>query len=136
MLHTRAELRKAAASAGVYAGLAQAPVVAWTSAAVQTVTLRAACRVQGLLEEPGYEHLREGIDTARCAADALRAARQPLPRLVLCDQGTSQARFLLARLNPSRTQENTDGQAVGSVIYTDDVSYDTFVGQLKRLTVA
>jgi protein transport protein SEC23 len=83
----------------------------------------------------GYAHIKEVLDAAHAYAETLLASRNPLPRLVVCDQGTSQARFLLARLNPSQTQENTDGQDVGSVIFTDDVSYDVFMDQLRKLTV-
>lgn len=92
--------------------------------------------MQGLLEDPSYAHVSHTIAEAHAYADALIASRQPRPRRVVCDQGTSQARFLLARLNPSQTQMNTDGQAVGSVIFTDDVSYDVFMEQLRGLIVS
>lgn len=92
--------------------------------------------VQGLLEDPSYAHVRDTIAAAHSYAESLIEARQPRPRRVVCDQGTSQARFLLARLNPSQTQMNTDGQAVGSVIFTDDVPFDVFMEQLRGLIVA
>jgi protein transport protein SEC23 len=91
--------------------------------------------MQGLLEDPDYEHVKEGYEAAHEYANRLVASRLPQPRLVVCDQGTSQARFLLARLNPSQTQQNTDGQDVGSVIFTDDVSFDVFMEQLRKLIV-
>lgn len=57
-----------------------------------------------------------------------------MPRIVDCDQNGSQARFLLAKLNPSATYNNT--AAVSSeVIMTDDVSLQVFTDHLKRLAV-
>ena len=91
--------------------------------------------MQGLLLDPDYEHVKEGYEAAHDYAKTLVATRLPQPRLVVCDQGTSQARFLLSRLNPSQTQSNTDGQDVGAVIFTDDVSYEVFMEQLRKLIV-
>ena len=61
----------------------------------------------------------------------------PVPRLVDCDQNGSQARFLLAKLNPSATY-NSSGQMGGGgsdIIFTDDVSLQVFMEHLKRLAV-
>ncbi|RDX67817.1 hypothetical protein CR513_53263, partial [Mucuna pruriens] len=62
--------------------------------------------------------------------------RFPVPRLVVCDQHGSQARFLLAKLNPSATYSNAHEMAAGSdVIFTDDVSLQVFFEHLQRLAV-
>ncbi|RZC62078.1 hypothetical protein C5167_023855 [Papaver somniferum] len=62
--------------------------------------------------------------------------RYPVPRLVVCDQHGSQARFLLARLNPSATYNSQHDVAAGSdVIFTDDVSLQVFFEHLQRLAV-
>ncbi|KAH0992489.1 hypothetical protein GBA52_003972 [Prunus armeniaca] len=62
--------------------------------------------------------------------------RFPVPRLVVCDQHGSQARFLLAKLNPSATYNNAHDMAAGSdVIFTDDVSLQVFFEHLQRLAV-
>lgn len=63
--------------------------------------------------------------------------RFPVPRLVVCDQHGSQARFLLAKLNPSATYSNAhEMMNTGSdVIFTDDVSLQVFVDHLQRLAV-
>jgi protein transport protein SEC23 len=64
--------------------------------------------------------------------------------LVECDQGGSQARFLLAKLNPSNThqtqhqsgweqQQNFGG---GEIIFTDDISLSVFMQHLAKLAVA
>eukprot|EP00892_Ulva_mutabilis_P000729 jgi/Ulvmu1/10657/UM066_0038.1 len=108
----------------------------WFNVIVHTGSHVAAWVKQGLLEDPSYAHVRDTIAAAHGYAESLIEARQPRPRRVVCDQGTSQARFLLARLNPSQTQMNTDGQAVGAVIFTDDVPFDVFMEQLRGLIVA
>lgn len=47
-----------------------------------------------------------------------------------------QARFLLAKLNPSATYNNPNDMAAGSdVIFTDDVSLQIFFEHLQRLAV-
>ncbi len=46
----------------------------------------------------------------------------------------AQARFLLARLNPSSTHSSKDPLSA-EVINTDDVSLSTFTEHLKRLAV-
>lgn len=48
---------------------------------------------------------------------------------------SSQARFLLARLNPSSTYAHQSGLGAGEVINTDDVSLTVFTDHLKRLSV-
>lgn len=47
-----------------------------------------------------------------------------------------QARFLLAKLNPSATY-NSDAPTVpgGDVLFTDDVSFEVFLDHLQRLAV-
>lgn len=47
-----------------------------------------------------------------------------------------QARFLLAKLNPSATYSNTHEMAAGSdIIFTDDVSLQVFIEHLQKLAV-
>lgn len=65
--------------------------------------------------------------------------RFPIPRYIVCDQGGSQARFLLSKLNPSTTHMSatmygsTPGAGTGQAIFTDDVSLQVFMEHLKRL---
>ncbi|RZC73981.1 hypothetical protein C5167_049461 [Papaver somniferum] len=69
-------------------------------------------------------------------ADATIKERFPVPRLVVCDQHGSQARFLLAKLNPSATYNSTANPLPGGyVIFTDDVSFEVFLDHLQRLVV-
>jgi len=63
-------------------------------------------------------------------------------RYVDCDQGGSQARFLLAKVNPSQTQGGAGGfgqygdGADAAPVITDDVSLQVFMEHLKKLAVA
>eukprot|EP00850_Spirogloea_muscicola_P001226 SM000004S15096 [mRNA] locus=s4:1232983:1238730:+ [translate_table: standard] len=69
------------------------------------------------------------------AAEIIKS-RFPVPRLVDCDQNGSQARFLLAKLNPSATYNSPMGPSPGGeVILTDDVSLQVFMEHLQRLAV-
>lgn len=69
-------------------------------------------------------------------AQVIITERFPVPRLVVCDQHGSQARFLLAKLNPSATYNSANGPAPGGdIIFTDDVSLKVFMEHLKRLAV-
>jgi len=52
----------------------------------------------------------------------------------MCDQHKSEARFVMARLNPSVTHNSTD-QFGGQVIATDDVSLKVFMEHLSKLAV-
>nr|KAJ0192411.1 hypothetical protein LSAT_V11C800406030 [Lactuca sativa] len=61
--------------------------------------------------------------------------RFPVPRLVVCDQHGSQARFLLAKLNPSATYNNEVATAGMDVIFIDDVNLQVFFEHLQRLDV-
>ncbi|KAI9139434.1 protein transporter SEC23 [Paraphysoderma sedebokerense] len=89
-------------------------------------------------EQPGYENFKQLLETPVVDAQALLAERFPIPRYIVCDQGTSQARFLLAKLNPSTTymSGNQYGQQQGQAIFTDDVSLQVFMDHLKKLAVA
>ncbi|KAL7233905.1 hypothetical protein ACSBR1_017498 [Camellia fascicularis] len=61
--------------------------------------------------------------------------RFPVPRLVICDQHGSQARFLLAKLNPSATYNSDVPAPEREILFTDDVSFEVFLDHLQRLAV-
>ena len=61
--------------------------------------------------------------------------RFPVPMYVECDQYGSQARFLLAKLNPSVTHNTTQPGEASDFLFTDDVSLQVFMEHLKRLAV-
>ena len=114
----------------------------------------AAWRKANYQDQPEHEAFRNLL--AQPVADAATAmgGRCPTPRLVECDQGGSQARFLLAKLNPSATHNTSDAsmpsydRAVGGggggydgagggaeIIFTDDISMNVFLQHLAKLAV-
>ncbi|GIQ79420.1 hypothetical protein KIPB_000065 [Kipferlia bialata] len=100
-----------------------------------------AWRNQGLAENPEHSNVKALIETPIHTSDDMLNSRMPHPTLTVCDQGGSQARFLLSRLNPSKTYregENAMGQfrdtsPQGETILTDDVNMQVFISHLKRV---
>ena len=96
-------------------------------------------RKAGYHEQPEYESLRQLLAAPREEGIELLQDRFPIPRYIECDQGGSQARFLLSKLNPSTTHTSAGGMAqpgMAQPIFTDDVSFQVFLEHLKKLTVA
>lgn len=93
-------------------------------------------RKAGYHEQPEHQAFANLLQAPRDDADAIIRERFPVPRLVTCDQHGSQARFLLAKLNPSATY-NSDAPATpgGDILFTDDVSFEVFLDHLQRLAV-
>ncbi|KAF4618445.1 hypothetical protein D9613_009986 [Agrocybe pediades] len=99
-------------------------------------------RKLGYQDLEGYENFKELLSAPVADAQDLLVDRFPLPRYIVCDQGGSQARFLLSKLNPSTTHTSMYmfggmGTSVGTsgaqTIYTDDVSLQVFMEHLKKL---
>ncbi|URE39765.1 Sec23/Sec24 beta-sandwich domain [Musa troglodytarum] len=93
-------------------------------------------RNAGYQNQPEHETFAHLLQAPRDEADAITKERFPVPRLVVCDQHGSQARFLLVKLNPSVTY-NSDNPPPpgGDIIFTDDVSFQVFLDHLQRLAV-
>ncbi|XP_027335717.1 protein transport protein SEC23 [Abrus precatorius] len=91
-------------------------------------------RKLGYDKDPNHENFRKLLEAPELDAEQLVADRLPVPKIVKCDQHSSQARFLLAKLNPSVTQNSTytDGS---DIIFTDDLSLQVFLDQLQVLAV-
>lgn len=93
-------------------------------------------RKAGYQNQPEYQSFAQLLQAPPDDAQAIIAERFPVPRLVVCDQHGSQARFLLAKLNPSATYNSTHGPPPGGdIIFTDDVSLQVFVEHLQKLAV-
>ncbi|XP_009799069.1 protein transport protein SEC23 E [Nicotiana tabacum] len=93
-------------------------------------------RNMGYQNQPEHQAFAQLLQVPHDEAQAIIRERFPVPRLVVCDQHGSQARFLLAKLNPSATYNNANDMAAGSdVIFTDDVSLQVFFEHLQRLAV-
>ncbi|KAE9603025.1 hypothetical protein Lal_00012797 [Lupinus albus] len=90
----------------------------------------------GYHHQPEHQAFAQLLQAPHDDAVIIIRDRFPVPRLVVCDQHGSQARFLLAKLNPSATYNNAHEMAAGSdVIFTDDVSLQVFFEHLQRLAV-
>lgn len=99
-------------------------------------TTVASWRKEGYQLRPEHEAFKQLLAAPQEEAKQIARRRFPVPKIVDCDQNGSQARYLLAKLNPSATY-NTAQNAVSSseVIMTDDVSLQVFTEHLKRLAV-
>ena len=91
-------------------------------------------RKAGYHHKPDYAHLAQLLEAPKAYTNDVRRERFPLPRFVSCDQGTSQARFLLAVVDPSVTHTSMQ-QAGGEVVITEDVNLEVFMDHLKKLSV-
>lgn len=98
----------------------------------------ATWRKQRYHEQPEHEAFRRLLQAPRDDAQEILATRFPMPRYVDCDQGGSQARFLLSKVNPSQTHNNMQvygAEGAGAPVLTDDVSLQVFMRHLKNLAV-
>ena len=91
-------------------------------------------REQRFQDQPEHEAFRNLLQAPLEDAATIMESRFPVPRYVVCDQGKTQARFVLARLNPSVTHHNYAAADV-QPIFTDDVSFSTFMEHLTKLAV-
>ncbi|OVA12982.1 zinc finger protein [Macleaya cordata] len=90
----------------------------------------------GYQNQPEHQAFAQLLQAPHDDSQLIIRDRFPVPRLVVCDQHGSQARFLLAKLNPSATYNSAHDVAAGSdVIFTDDVSLQVFFEHLQRLAV-
>lgn len=102
----------------------------------------AAWRKEGYQDQPGYENFKALLESPKADAQEILSERLLIPRYIDCDQGGSQARFLLSKLNPSQTHMTSQNPYGGGVatsaqsIFTDDVSLQVFMSHLKKLTVS
>lgn len=103
-------------------------------------------RAQGFYDNPDYASFRALVDAPQADAKRLMEDRYPMPMYVVCNQGGSQSRFLISKLNPSTTHTNSpmpgggmasaaNPAAGGQPIFTDDVSLQVFFDHLKKLVV-
>ncbi|KAL1924493.1 uncharacterized protein VTP21DRAFT_4147 [Calcarisporiella thermophila] len=93
-------------------------------------------REAGYQNQEGYENFAQLLEAPVLDSQDLLADRFPIPRYIVCDQGGSQARFLLSKLNPSTTHMSGGyGTPQGAAIFTDDVSLQVFMEHLKKLSV-
>lgn len=92
-------------------------------------------RKAGYHNQPDHAMFAQLLQAPQDDANAILKERFPAPRLVICDQHGSQARFLLAKLNPSATYNSDMPAPEREILFTDDVSFETFLDHLQRLAV-
>lgn len=91
----------------------------------------ASWRDQRYQDMPEHGNFKNLLEAPREDAQALMEDRFPVPRYIVCDQHKSQSRFIIAKLNPSVTNNTDSSQQV----FTDDVSLKVFMESLMRLSV-
>lgn len=88
----------------------------------------AAWREQRYHEQEEHAAFRALLEAPQSDAQLIMDARFPVPRYIVCDQHKSEARFLMAKLNPSTTHNtNLEGMGTGTQVFTDDVSLRVFM---------
>ncbi|GFX61033.1 protein transport protein Sec23A [Trichonephila clavipes] len=96
-------------------------------------------RKAGYHNSPEHENFRQLLQAPVDDAQEILQTRFPMPRYIDCDQGGSQARFLLSKVNPSITHNNMYSwgqEGAGAPVLTDDVSLQVFMDHLKKLAVS
>lgn len=91
-------------------------------------------RKLGYDKDPSHDSFRKLLEAPEIDAEQLVSERIPVPKLVKCDQHSSQARFLLAKLNPSVTHNSTYTQG-SDIIFTEELSLQVFIEHLQALAV-
>jgi protein transport protein SEC23 len=107
---------------------------------VHTGTTVAQWRSQGYQDLPEHAAFKALLEAPMEKAKGIINKRLPAPILKVCDQGGSQARFLLAKLNPSATHNQqpngfSPAPSNSEIIFTDDVSFAVFMTSFKQLAV-
>ena len=90
----------------------------------------AAWREQRYHELEEHIAFRNLLAEPQSDAQTIMDNRFPVPRYIVCDQHKSEARFLLAKLNPS-VSHSTDNGGGGIQVFTDDVSLRVFMEHCK-----
>mmetsp|Transcript_11727 Transcript_11727/g.18926 ORF Transcript_11727/g.18926 Transcript_11727/m.18926 type:complete len:382 (+) Transcript_11727:91-1236(+) len=88
-------------------------------------------RDAGYHNKPEYANFKSLLQAPKEDAQAVMEDRFPLPRYIPADQHKSQARFLVARVNPPENSDSSSQQR----IFTDDVSLQVFMQHLIKLSV-
>jgi len=94
----------------------------------------AAWREQKYHEQDEHAAFRNLLEAPQSDAQNVMDSRFPVPRYIVCDQHKSEARFLMAKVNPSASH-NSDNVGGGAQVFTDDVSLRVFMEHLMKLSV-
>lgn len=103
-------------------------------------------RRQGYQNQPEYEYFKDFLEQPRQEAAEILIDRFPLPRFIDTEEGGSQARFLMSKLNPTTSYNSSNSleelakfgpqdTGDGAVIMTDDISLQTFMQYVYEAVV-
>ncbi|KAJ4455415.1 putative Protein transport protein Sec23A [Paratrimastix pyriformis] len=95
-------------------------------------------RSQGYQNEPSHAHFKALLEAPNKDIQDIVQERFPVPSVLICDQNSSQARFVVSQLNPSLAQQSrvdTSGGAPGENYFSDDVTLKKFMDYLMTLAV-
>ncbi len=95
----------------------------------------AAWRKAGYQAKPEYSAFKQLLQAPVADAQLIIKDRFPNPRYVECDQHTSQARVLLATVDPDVTHHQGVAPQGGEPVLSDDVSLAVFMEHLRKLAV-
>ena len=76
----------------------------------------AAWRGAGYHELPEYENFKQLLEAPVSDTTEILQTRFPVPRYISTEQGGSQARFLLCKVNPSQTHNNAMYGGVSEIL--------------------
>ena len=97
-------------------------------------------RKAGYHEQEEYAYFKDFLEAPKREAMLLLVDRFPLPRFIDCDEGGSQARFLMAKLNPSTSYATNVNHFYGwgdrSDVFTDDVNLQLFMDHVQRVVTS
>ncbi|CAD5119700.1 DgyrCDS8291 [Dimorphilus gyrociliatus] len=95
-----------------------------------------AWRKANYQENAEYDNFKQLLRAPVDDAQEILQTRFPMPRYIDTEAGGSQSRFLLSKVNPSKTHNNMYGWQDGGHVLTDDVSLQVFMDHLKKLAVS
>jgi len=104
-------------------------VVIWRGATIQ------AWYDAGYHNQEQYVNLKNMLEAPQEDVKQILGNRFPVPKLVLTNEGASQARFVTSKVNPSETHHGNDPNTASGVVITDDVSLKVFMEHLVKLAV-
>eukprot|EP00759_Apiculatamorpha_spiralis_P042361 PhF_6_TR40471/c0_g1_i1/m.60497/K14006/SEC23; protein transport protein SEC23 len=104
-------------------------------------------RRAGYEENPEFAHFKKFLEIPREHAKEVMKGRQPFPILYECARGSPPARILMNKINPSKAKTSKEAIAAGAagaaaygkapdeLMWTDDVTLQTFTEHLKKVAV-
>jgi len=92
----------------------------------------------GVHLNPEYAYFAEFLKAPVADAQIMMSTRFPTPKYIYTEEHGSQSRFLMAKLNPSITQNTMNYGQTGAEppVFTDDVPLKTFLEHLRKLAVS